>query len=983
MRGIVRHQLAVLSAALLSSASFVAMAQDAADTDTPAGSEEVTVTAQRTAAQSIQRVPMAVTALGAVELKAREIESFKDLQFSVPSVTYSNANFSGANFQIRGIGITSVAGSADSGVSVHSNDVYLYGTAGLPGTEFYDLERIEVLRGPQSTLYGRNATGGVVNMITKKPDTDETYYHLDATYGEYNTVKGNIVANAVLVPDQLAVRVALNYGRRDGYVDNLYTGNEAQGQNIKQGRASLRWTPDDRTTIDFVAAYTFEKDTTMRSQKQLCQRDPTGVIGCLPDTYLTQAVNSNSTAAHLLINELTLQRLTGRSGLGLINVLTPGPGGNATSIVPSSYDEIYTDIDPTFRSENTFYMASIEHQLTDWLTVTLLLNHSKGENENYNSYNNLLGDNVAARLQTVVNNITAAYGAVGTQYVNTFFRRPDGSLALPMSIAGTGGTLQGPSIGNTVTYGTNLTSSTRYFSSGEQDTAELRFTSSFDGPFNFLLAGFYIDATTTGQFRISNNAWDYYGIIRGLHAYAANPTGPLLVYGPTDYLNETPQNSLKSKAIFGEAYWDIIPEELKLTVGLRWLEDEKRSVARTTRLNYFAPLGTTEADRDNFLARNNVDFDRSLPGNQLYVDQTGVFQQTTGRAVIEWTPDLDFTDQTMFYASYSRGYKSGGFNPPVAPTLAAVIPASFKPETVNAYEIGMKNRLADNAITLNVSAYYYDYKDYQIATVVERTAVNNNYDAKIWGIEGEFAWRIDDNWRFNMTLTHSRSEMGDVSAFDQHNPTAGVPNAIHVKDLATGASCVLLMSAAANGLTPAERGVAGFFVPPAGVNALAGNNIPKINFGTCSMASYDPANAAYNAALGYSYVPDLSGVRVNLEGNELPQKPNTTLSLGIQYTAPLSEAFELVARADYYWQDEMYMRIFNTSADRIESWDVLNVSLQLNALEQGWYAKLFATNVLDERQLTGGYLTDATTGLFTNAFVQDPRVIGVQFGVDF
>ena len=649
-----------MSAALLSSASLMLgvathanAAEETAAADTVAASsgvsEEITVTAQRTSAQSVQRVPIAVTAISGNEMKAKASDSFRDLQFNVPSVTYSNANFSGGNFQIRGIGITTIGGSADSGVSVHMNDVYLYGTAGLPNAEYFDIDRIEVLRGPQSTLYGRNATGGVVNIITSKPDASATFYSLDAMYGSFNTIKSNMMMNAALVPDQLALRVALNYSAHDGYVENLFTGNDGNSQNIRQLRASLRWTPTDRTTIDLIGGYSFEKDTQARSQKQLCDRDPTGVIGCLPGSLGFEPLNTNATGTNMLVSELLLRRLTGRSGLGLVDVLSPGPGGNASSIVPNSYDKIYSDYDPTFRSESKFFMASFEHQLTDWLSVTLLLNHSEGDTEHFNSYNSLIGDDISAQLQTAVNNIIAQYGAVGTRYVDTFFRRPDGSLALPMSVVGTGGVLAGPSPGNTITYTNNLTSNTRYYTSGEQDTAELRFTSSFDGPLNFLLAGFYIDASLTSQFRIANSAWDYNGIIRGMHAYAANPTGPLLVYGPTDYLNESPRINLKSNAIFGEAYYEILPGELKLTAGLRWLQDTKSTKARTTRLNFLAPVGTTEDERDFYLVRNNTDFDRSKPGQQLFVEQSGTFEQVTGRAVLEWTPDLDFTDQTLIY----------------------------------------------------------------------------------------------------------------------------------------------------------------------------------------------------------------------------------------------------------------------------------------------------------------------------------------------
>ena len=113
----------------------------------------------------------------------------------------------------------------------------------------------------------------------------------------------------------------------------------------------------------------------------------------------------------------------------------------------------------------------------------------------------------------------------------------------------------------------------------------------------------------------------------------------------------------------------------------------------------------------------------------------------TGRGVVTWTPDLDFTDQTMVYASYSRGYKAGGANPPrpegefTSGLRSAAHPDTFDPEFVNAYELGTKNTLLDGDLVLNADAFYYDYKGYQISQIVDRTSININVDAHIYGAE--------------------------------------------------------------------------------------------------------------------------------------------------------------------------------------------------------------------------------------------------------
>ena len=136
--------------------------------------EEVIVTAQRTE-QSLQDVPISVSAFSEEILSDRQIEYASDLQLQVPGVTYSADWFSQVvDLLIRGITNFATSSSSDAGVEVHMNGLPLGATA-TNEIGFLDMERIEVLRGPQGTLFGRNSTGGVINMITAKPDLDEFY----------------------------------------------------------------------------------------------------------------------------------------------------------------------------------------------------------------------------------------------------------------------------------------------------------------------------------------------------------------------------------------------------------------------------------------------------------------------------------------------------------------------------------------------------------------------------------------------------------------------------------------------------------------------------------------------------------------------------------------------------------------------------------------------------------------------------------------
>src|SRR6202012_2427122 len=140
--------------------------------------ETVVVTAEKKA-EDIQSVPIAVTAYSAQDLSAHQVNGFKDIQFSTPNVSYSKTDFTGSNFQIRGIGTQVISGDAESGIAFNIDDVY-YLNAPVDSGQFYDMDRVEVLRGPQSTLYGRGATGGAVNVFSARPQLDAFSGSFDA-----------------------------------------------------------------------------------------------------------------------------------------------------------------------------------------------------------------------------------------------------------------------------------------------------------------------------------------------------------------------------------------------------------------------------------------------------------------------------------------------------------------------------------------------------------------------------------------------------------------------------------------------------------------------------------------------------------------------------------------------------------------------------------------------------------------------------------
>ena len=199
-----------LTPALMASS---ALAQDKADSAPSTTIEEVVVTAQKKT-ELASKTPIALTAYTGDALKAQGVVSVSDLQNLAPSVNIGRDGF-GVNVNIRGVTTTDTTSKGEQGISFNVDGVAI-GRPTIQGLSFFDVERVEVLRGPQGTLYGKSSTGGALNIITNKPK-DEFEASANLEYGNYNTRRAEAVIN-VPVNDKLALRAAVNSNKRDGYI---------------------------------------------------------------------------------------------------------------------------------------------------------------------------------------------------------------------------------------------------------------------------------------------------------------------------------------------------------------------------------------------------------------------------------------------------------------------------------------------------------------------------------------------------------------------------------------------------------------------------------------------------------------------------------------------------------------------------------------------------------------------------------------------
>ncbi len=256
---------AAVSAALLSVFTPVTTtAQETAGT-TDLVLEEIVVTATKSGETALQDTPLSIAAFTADSMARSGIESIEDLATQVPGLSISQ-NASMAQLYIRGVGTNLVFPGSDSSVTVHMDGVYL-GRSGTLFADFVDLERVEVLRGPQGTIYGRNSAGGTINLVSKQPgDTAEA--ELTAGYGAYDRVHVKGSVSGPIVEDKLYASISGMYAEHDGYINNIATSGSDQLDEDTQGvRGILRYLPWHNVEIQLSADY-MEQEGTGPTSKQ-------------------------------------------------------------------------------------------------------------------------------------------------------------------------------------------------------------------------------------------------------------------------------------------------------------------------------------------------------------------------------------------------------------------------------------------------------------------------------------------------------------------------------------------------------------------------------------------------------------------------------------------------------------------------------------------------------------------------------------------
>ncbi|HEV2561632.1 MAG TPA: TonB-dependent receptor [Rhizomicrobium sp.] len=1002
--------------------------------------ESVVVTSSKIKGD-IQTVPIAITALSQEQLTSRQIAGGPDLVKEVPNLTFSKTNFTGYNIQIRGIGTQAISVTTDPAVAVAFNDTPFIRNHFFE-QEFYDVSQVEVLRGPQGTLYGRNATAGVVNVISAKP-TDQFEAMASADVGNYHNRRFEGMVNIPIVDDRLDVRAAAEWTKRDGYSFNELTNAPIDGRDLWSSRVTLGLKPTSNLQANLIWEHFSENDDRMRTAKQLCKTDylPTildGIQFNIPqnggESDYARALSQGCSPVSLYSPD-ALQvpfswALPIFSAAEIAGVLNTQFAPYSSTTQSRNLRVIEASINPIYKAKNDTIELNADYQITPALTFSSDTGYNHDflwSTEDYNRFN-------------------SPPGAFNNGDESSF-----AGVTIPDPAAGTNGIAPysavfcDPQLGCSDRVVTQDLSDERAW----QLSQEFRLSSNFQGPFNFSLGGnylhyeteenYYVFANTLTIFALQNydspafncihygctaaqlaaagipyvpgvsdnhqcfpngsgfayqnpNAANFVNNADGACPYVdPNPIGNLNNEGHNYFLSQNPY-TLNSYAGFGEAYYNVA-SDLKLTAGLRWTNDRKHF------LDIPSEVGVTG-------------YGYPITG---IVNQQ--WNQWTGRGAVNWTPKLDFTDQTLVYGSFAHGYKAGGANPPGAIFLQAVLdnsaavvsvahPATFKPEFIDAYELGTKNTLMDGALTLNGDIFFYNYKGYQISEIVDRTAINNNFDATVRGAELESSWEPVPGLKLNFAGGYEGTRIDNgQSAIDLMDRTAGHPGWVVAKRFPTNASnCVLPAY-----VFPAAIDYSATFldtmcdyaydahVDP--VTRVAFTPYPDVGparqFPFPPYPGFDPLAGTPGDPYAGQNIDPVTGVDLgpapnngdgfakDLSGNQLPNAPHFTASFSAEYTMPVSEDWAATLHSDFYWQSQSFARVFNDRPyDKIRGYSNVNLALILTSAD-GWQVMGYLKNVFNTTAITGDFLNSDDSGLTTNVFLTDPRLFGVRVTKNF
>jgi iron complex outermembrane receptor protein len=599
--------------------------------------------------EKLQETPVSVTAMTSEKLDAAQVTDLSQMQDNAPNLTFDTSapltgTSSAASIYMRGIGSSEFALSADPGVGIYVDGVYLARSIGAV-IDMVDTERVEVLRGPQGTLFGRNTIGGAVNVISRKPEADFGG-QARVTFGTDNLIRTQGTVN-IPISENLLTRLSFMDSNRDGYVNNRAGSFDDLGEeNRWSARGSLQWTMNEDVSL------TLRADRTRERQ----QPAPNVLVDFSP------AAAPGGTCGPPPAN-------IGCSFVGMNNALASIPAPIFPLIFPPA---IFGDAQPPQVFDARFLNGPFATS-GGFTTPTDVVNGAASKPLKADSDLDVWGTSATLEWQLTpdvsVRSITA-------------YRNLDHFFALDLDHTDL-----------------NILDTVNDYDE-DQTTQEIQlFGSALDKRLDWTLGAYYFDENG-----------DHKDVVEFLGA----PFGIAILSGG--------KFDNRATATFGQVSYDFT-DRFTATLGVRYSYEKK----------------IFDVQRQQVLRDNTPSAMRFAPGTPLIGNERKASNRD--RAV---SPHVNlsytWTDGLMTYASYSEGFKSGGFEQrvfPPRPSLNGRVPR-FDSEIARVLEIGAKSSLLDGRLVLNGSAFLTRYKDLQLSVFDGIAPVTRNAaKARLAGIELE------------------------------------------------------------------------------------------------------------------------------------------------------------------------------------------------------------------------------------------------------
>ncbi|WP_299592649.1 TonB-dependent receptor [uncultured Microbulbifer sp.] len=672
--------------------------------------EEVVVTAQKRA-ENLQDVPIAISAFTGDSMKAMGVKNLTDLGKFTPGVEMNNDTPLQPTYSVRGIETGDFTVGSDPAVAVYVDGVYTGRGAGAE-IPLADIERVEVLKGPQGTLFGRNATGGAIHIISKKPQADDTT-ELNLTAGNYGRQSTDLLLNRQL-SDTLYGRFTASTNRRDSFADNLANGFEVGNVDTQTYRASLLWEPSPDTEVLWRAEYgIMDQGSALRTSivpSLQAEAGGTDVFGDYAlDTPTIEDRDSWGTSVSIVhdFDKFSFTSITAYRGFEAHLQQDEDGTANPDYMFGSANFDDQTQFSQEFRLNG----------MTDTLKWTLGASYSREELEHTTDAYFTAG---SLESFAVYEGVKAQVDALGLDLTTTEIE----DMAYQQRQAMIAGGLEGAAV-STFIYDLMV-------QSGQADA---------------LLQA--LGAPGTVNASMLNRDQMIGQLMAGIAPWVMADTA----------WNESVLNTgdYRSAAIYGDVTWSLT-DKMDLTVGARYTADEKdfsivSDYQNTLPIAFIGgdvalmapdgtPLGASITLPSGQIAE--IPFGMAFNNNgvqNLNQKLSDSWSDLSGRIVL----DYRWNDDVMTFVSLADGFKAGGFN---SFSAAPGIDPSFDQESVTNLEIGMKSSLFDNAVRLNASVFAYNYDNLQQLDLVGAPIPNyylRNADAEGRGAEVEVQWAATDS----------------------------------------------------------------------------------------------------------------------------------------------------------------------------------------------------------------------------------------------